>query len=81
MLETAARIRVVSACIYENPAPNLCKHITHEGTERMSVVGIARQHLGVERIARRERGIGDDDRGFDADLWTTPAFQQEPTTG
>jgi hypothetical protein len=43
--------------------------------ERMSVIGIARQRLGVEHeLAGWSAGIGGDDRSFDADLWTTPAL-------
>jgi len=48
----------------------------------MSVVGIARQRLGVEHeLAAGSAGIGGDDRDFDADLWTTPALQEESTNG
>ena len=53
-----------------------------DAAERMSVVGIARQRLGVEHeLAARSAGIGGDDRSFDADLWTTPALQEESTNG
>ena len=53
-----------------------------DAAERMSVVGIARQRLGVEHeLAAGSAGIGGDDRDFDADLWTTPALQEESTNG
>ncbi len=50
--------------------------------ERVAVIGIARQRFGVQHeLAARGAGIGGDDRGFDADLWTTPALQEESTNG
>jgi hypothetical protein len=40
-----------------------------DAAERMSVVGIARQHLGVEhKLDAGSAGIGGDDRGFDTEL-------------
>ena len=40
-----------------------------DAAEHMSVVGIARQHLGVEHEPTAGAvGIGGDDRGFDAEL-------------
>jgi hypothetical protein len=42
----------------------------------VAVIGIAWQRLGVEHeLAARCAGIGSDDRGLDADLWTTLALQ------
>ena len=44
----------------------------------MTVIGVARQRLGMEHeLAARGAGIVGDDRGLDADLWTTPALQVE----
>jgi hypothetical protein len=44
--------------------------------------GLARQRLGVQHeLAARGTGVGGDDRGLDADLWTTPALQEEATKG
>jgi hypothetical protein len=48
----------------------------------MSIIGVAGQCLGVEHeLATGSAGVGGDDRGFDADLWTTPALQEESTKG
>jgi hypothetical protein len=53
-----------------------------DAAERVSVIRIAGQRLGVEHeLAARGAGIGGDDRGLDADLWTTPALQEESTKG
>jgi hypothetical protein len=44
--------------------------------ERVAVVRIARQRLGMQdELAASGAGIGGDDRGLDADLWTTLALQ------
>jgi hypothetical protein len=53
----------------------------NDAAERMPVIRVAWQRLGVEHeLATGGAGVGRDDRGFDADLWTT-ALQEESTKG
>jgi hypothetical protein len=48
----------------------------------VAVVWIAGQRCGVQHEhSAGGAGIGGGDRGFDADLWTTPALQEESTKG
>ncbi len=57
-------------------------HVRDHGGQRVTVIGIAGQrlHMSDELAAPgvADRG-GDGD--FDADLWTTPALQEESTKG
>jgi hypothetical protein len=47
-----------------------------DSAERVAVVRIARQRLGMQdELAASRAGIGGDDRSLDADLWTTLALQ------
>ena len=53
-----------------------------DAAERMSLIGISRQNLGVKHeLAARSVNIGGGDQGLDADLWTAPALQEESTKG
>ena len=47
-----------------------------DGGQRVPVVRVSWERLGVEHeLAAGGAAIGGDDRGLDADLWTTPALQ------
>ena len=49
-----------------------------DGRQGMAVVGVSRERLGMQHeLAAGRAGIGGDDRGLNADLWTTPALQEE----
>ncbi len=55
---------------------------TDDAAERMSVIRIARHRHGVQHeLTTGNAGVGGDDRDLDADLWTTPALQEESTKG
>ena len=47
--------------------------------ECVPIIGVARQRLGVKHELAASAGVGGDDAGFDADLSTTPALQEEST--
>jgi hypothetical protein len=48
----------------------------------MAVVGVSRERLGMQHeLAAGRAGIGADDGCLNADLWTTPALQEESTNG
>jgi len=48
----------------------------------VTVVRVIRQRPGVQHEQKTERtAVVGDDGGFDADLWTTPALQEESTNG
>jgi hypothetical protein len=59
-----------------------------DAAERISVEGFPRSalacstNLGMQHeLAARRAGIGADDGCLNADLWTTPALQEEATNG
>ena len=50
--------------------------------QRAAIIRIAGQRPGVQHeLAAGSAGVGGDDRDLDADLWTTPALQEESTKG
>lgn len=56
--------------------------VVDDGAKRVTVIGVAGQAPGVEHeLATGRAAIGGHDRGLDADLWTTPALQEETTKG
>jgi hypothetical protein len=53
-----------------------------DGRQGMAVVGVSRERLGMQHeLAAGRAGIGADDGCLNADLWTTPALQEESTNG
>jgi hypothetical protein len=85
--ELVIRRRVVAtvSLVEEEPLDDVADELLHvrdHGGQCMAVIGIAGQrlHMGDELAApgTAERGCDGD---LDADLWTTPALQEESTKG
>ena len=53
-----------------------------DGCQGMAVIGVSRERRGMQHeLATGRAGIGADDGCLNADLWTTPALQEESTNG
>ena len=53
-----------------------------DGCQGVAIVGVPRERLGMQHeLAAGRAGIGADDGCLNADLWTTPALQEESTNG